>query len=92
MLLLFNIWFLDVVVIEDIYASEATSVLVLYTYRHDVFFWMQCFQISELLPSYISICLIVDVFPQKDSWVLVLIGPIVFLSLCIVGLIRLVVV
>jgi hypothetical protein len=39
---------------------------------------MQCFQISELLLSYISICLTVDVFFQKDSWVLVLVGPIVY--------------
>ena len=69
------------------YASEATNVLVLYTYRHDVF-WMQCFEFSELLLSYISICVAMDVFSigflgsstcRADC----------LLSLCIVGLIRL---
>jgi hypothetical protein len=69
------------------YASEATNVLVLYTYRHDVFL-CDVFQISELLLSYISICLTVDVF----LWISL--GSSTcrtdcLLSLCIVGLIRL---
>ena len=71
------------------YASEATNVLVLYTYRHDVFFGMQCFQISELLPSYISICLIVDVFFPKGFLGSCTYRTNCLLSLCIVGLIRL---
>ena len=65
------------VVIEDI--MQVKLLLYLF-YIHIVmmFFLMQCFQISELLLSYISICLTVDVFFQKDSWVLVLVGPIVY--------------
>jgi hypothetical protein len=39
---------------------------------------MQCFEFSELLLSYIFICLTVDVFFKKDFWVLVLVGPIVY--------------
>ena len=65
------------VVIEDI---MQVKLLMYLFYIHIVmmFFLMQCFQISELLLSYISICLTVDVFFQKDSWVLVLVGPIVY--------------
>jgi hypothetical protein len=76
MLLLFNIGFLMWLLLK-LLCKLTTNVLVSYTYRHDVF-WMQCFEFSELLLSYISICLIVDVFFQKDFWVLVLVGPIVY--------------
>jgi hypothetical protein len=66
-----------VVVIEDIMQVKLLMYLF-YIHIIMMFFGMQCFQISELLPSYISICLTMDVFSQKDSWVLVLIGPIVY--------------
>ena len=65
------------VVIEDI---MQVKLLMYLFYIHIVmmFFGMQCLLISELLLSYISVCLTVDVFFQKDSWVLVLVGPIVY--------------
>jgi hypothetical protein len=66
-----------VVVIEVI---MQVKLLMYLFYIHIImtFFWMQCFEFFELLLSYISICLIVDVFFQKDFWVLVLVGPIVY--------------
>jgi hypothetical protein len=65
-----------VVVIEVI--MQAKLLMCLF-YIHIVMtvFLMQCFEFSDLLQSYISICLIVDFF-QKDFWVLVLVGPIVY--------------
>jgi hypothetical protein len=78
-----------VVVIEIIMQVELLMYLF---YIHIVmmfFFWMQCLLISELLLSYISVCLTVDVFFQKDSWVLVLCRTDCLLSLCIEDLIRL---
>jgi hypothetical protein len=78
-----------VVVIEDI---MQVKLLMYLFYIHIVmmfFCGMQCFQISELLPSYISICLTVEVFFPKGF-----LGPCTYrtdylLSLCIVGLIGL---
>jgi hypothetical protein len=66
-----------VVVIEVI---MQVKLLMYLFYIHIImtFFWMQCFEFFELLLSYISICLTVDVFFKRIFWVLVLVGPIVY--------------
>jgi hypothetical protein len=76
-----------VVVIEVI---MQVKLLMYLFYIHIVmmFFWMQCFQISKLLLSYISICLTVDVF-SKGFLGSSTCRTNCLLSLCIVGLIRL---
>jgi hypothetical protein len=63
MLLLFNIGFFDVVVIEVIMQVKLLMYLF-YIHIAMMFFWMQCLEFSELLLSYISICLTVDVFSK----------------------------
>ena len=54
-----------------------------------MFFGMQCLLISELLPSYISICLTVDVFFPKGFLGSSTCRTDCLLSLCIEDLIRL---
>jgi hypothetical protein len=71
------------------YASEATNVLVLYTYRHDVFFLMRCF--SNLWAITIIYFYMRDYGRFLNGFFL---GSSTcrtdcLLSLCIVGLIRL---
>jgi hypothetical protein len=66
------------VVVIEIIMQVKLLMYLFYIHIVMMFFWMQCLLISELLLSYISVCLTVDVFFQKDSWVLVLVGPIVY--------------
>jgi hypothetical protein len=58
-------------------ASEATNVLVLYTYCHDVFF-MRCFSNLWAITIIYFYMLDCGCFFNGFFWVLVLVGPIVY--------------
>jgi hypothetical protein len=64
------------VVVVEVIMQVKLLMYLFCTYRHDVFL-CNVFQISELLLSYISICLTMDVF-NGFFWVLVFVGPIVY--------------
>jgi hypothetical protein len=76
------------VVFSEVIMQVKLLMYLFYIHIVMTFFWMQCFEFSELLLSYISICLTVDVF-SKGFLGSSTCRTDCLLSFCIVGLIRL---